>query len=68
LGSGRIDFYRTFVQPADRGRHLAHALVDTGLAWARQQQFEISASCWYVQKVLQRQRKHREQVNEQIKE
>jgi len=55
LSGARIDFYRTFVQPADRGKHLARVLVDAGLAWAREQHFEISASCWYVAKVLQQQ-------------
>ncbi len=48
-----VDFYRTYVVPADRGHRLARRLVDFGLAWARDQQLDITASCTYVQKVLE---------------
>jgi predicted GNAT family acetyltransferase len=50
-GNG-IDFSHTFVPPALRGRGIAEKLVRTGLAWARQQDYEIQASCWYVQRFI----------------
>ena len=48
-GNG-IDFTRTFVPPSFRGKGVAEKLVCTGLAWAREQGYTITASCWYVQK------------------
>lgn len=47
-----VDFTHTFVPPECRGKGLAEALVRKGLAWARQQDFEIKASCWYVAKFV----------------
>jgi predicted GNAT family acetyltransferase len=47
-----IDFTYTFVPPALRGRGIAEKLVRTGLAWAREQDYEIQASCWYVRRFL----------------
>ena len=49
----KIDFTHTWVPPVARGRGLAERLVRTGLKWAREQEFEIHASCWYVAKFLQ---------------
>jgi len=50
-GNG-IDFSYTFVPPALRGRGIAEKLVRTGLSWARAQEYEIQASCWYVQRFI----------------
>lgn len=50
--AGDIDFYRTFVPPAWRGQGVGERLVRAGLAWARAQNYRISASCWYVQKFM----------------
>jgi hypothetical protein len=47
-----VNFTYTFVPEALRGRGIAEKLVRTGLAWAREQGFEIEASCWYVQRFL----------------
>jgi predicted GNAT family acetyltransferase len=47
-----IDFIRTFVPEALRGRGIAEKLVRAGLAWARQQDYSIAASCWYVRRFL----------------
>lgn len=52
LDAKRIDFTHTFVPTALRGKGYAEKLVRTGLAWAREQEYEILASCWYVQKFL----------------
>ncbi|GAB59545.1 GNAT family N-acetyltransferase [Rheinheimera nanhaiensis] len=52
LSGDSINFHHTFVPPTFRGKGLAEKLVRHGLAWARQQQYQISASCWYVQKFL----------------
>ncbi len=48
----RIDFHHTFVPVAFRGQGLAEQLVRHGLSWARAQQYQILASCTYVQKFL----------------
>lgn len=50
-GNG-IDFSHTFVPPALRGRGVAEKLVRAGLKWARTQEYEIQASCWYVQRFI----------------
>jgi len=47
-----INFTYTFVPEALRGQGIAEKLVHTGLAWAREQGFEIEASCWYVRRFL----------------
>ena len=49
-----IDFTRTFVPESLRGRGIAEKLVRTGIGWAREQGFEMSASCWYVSRFLKR--------------
>lgn len=48
----RIDFVHTYVPPALRGQGMAERLVRHGLKWARDQGYEIRASCWYVSKFL----------------
>ncbi|MGK0475536.1 MAG: putative GNAT family acetyltransferase [Oleispira sp.] len=50
--SQRIDFTSTYVPFALRGQGLAEELVEVGLAWAKEQGYEIEASCWYVKKFL----------------
>lgn len=47
-----VDFTHTYVPPGLRGQGLAEALVRTGLKWARQNNYRIEASCWYVAKFL----------------
>ena len=48
-----IDFTHTLVPEAFRGQGVAKELVNTGLQWAREQGFNISASCSYVQRFLE---------------
>jgi len=48
----QINFHHTFVPPEFRGKGLAEKLVRHGLAWAKTQQYQITASCSYVQKFL----------------
>ncbi|MAD45270.1 MAG: GNAT family N-acetyltransferase [Oceanospirillaceae bacterium] len=52
LSGAWIDFTHTYVPFALRGQGLAEALVKEGLAWARAQNYQLTASCWYVQKFL----------------
>lgn len=52
LDNDVIDFRRTYVPFALRGKGLAEELVQEGLAWAREQGYSITASCSYVQKFL----------------
>ena len=47
-----IDFSSTYVPFALRGQGLAENLVEVGLAWAKEQGYQIEASCWYVKKFL----------------
>jgi predicted GNAT family acetyltransferase len=47
-----VHFYRTYVPASARGQGLASQLVQAGLAWAEQQQYQISSSCSYVQHFL----------------
>lgn len=49
-----VDFVSTFVPPSARGKGVAEALVREGLAWARENNYEIHASCWYVEKFLRK--------------
>ena len=49
-----IDFTRTFVPESLRGQGIAEKLVRTGISWARAQDFELTASCWYVSRILKR--------------
>ncbi len=48
----RVDFTSTFVPPALRNQGLAEKLVHTGLAWAKENGYDIDASCWYVAKFM----------------
>lgn len=57
LPDNGIDFTRTFVPEALRGQGIAEKLVRTGIAWAREQEYEVQASCWYVTRFLKRGRK-----------
>ncbi|AAN53166.1 N-acetyltransferase [Shewanella oneidensis MR-1] len=52
LDGKNIDFNRTYVPDELRGKGLAERLVRHGLKWAKAQDYEIEASCWYVQKFL----------------
>ena len=51
-GATTLDFSRTYVPGACRGKGLAEKLVREGLRWAGSQDCEIVASCWYVAKFL----------------
>ncbi|WP_428847819.1 GNAT family N-acetyltransferase [Shewanella abyssi] len=48
----RCNFNSTFVPNELRGIGLAEKLVRHGLRWAKSQDLQIEASCWYVQKFL----------------
>ncbi len=52
LDGKHINFSHTFVSDGLRGKGLAERLVRHGLKWAKAQEYQISASCWYVQKFL----------------
>lgn len=57
LDGTHIDFSRTYVPEALRGRGIAEKLVRTGIAWARAQGYAMQASCWYVKRFLERGRR-----------
>lgn len=52
LNASEIDFSSTYVPFALRGQGLAEKLVEVALAWAKEQGYQIEASCWYVKKFL----------------
>jgi predicted GNAT family acetyltransferase len=58
LRGNQIDFTHTYVPESLRGRGIAEQLVRAGLAWAREQDYQIEASCWYVDKFLKREAQH----------
>lgn len=47
-----VDFTRTFVPPAHRNKGLAEKLVRHGIAWARDRDCRMEASCSYAAKFL----------------
>lgn len=47
-----VNFYSTYVPPEFRGKGLAEKLVRAGLQWAKEQGYQIEASCWYVAKFI----------------
>lgn len=51
-GKMSIDFNSTFVPPAFRGKGLAEKLVRAGIKWAKEQGYELHASCWYAAKFI----------------
>jgi len=53
-----VEFTRTFVPEPLRGHGIAEKLVRTGIGWAREQGFEMTASCWYVSRILKHRKKH----------
>ena len=54
LSSYGIDFKRTFVPESMRGQGVAEKLVRTGIRWAREQGYEMTASCWYAKRFLKK--------------
>jgi predicted GNAT family acetyltransferase len=57
LPDNGIDFTYTFVPEVLRRQGIAEKLVRTGLAWAREQGYEMQTSCWYVARFLKRRKK-----------
>jgi predicted GNAT family acetyltransferase len=53
-GVSIIDFHHTYVPAEFRGKGFAEKLVRTGFAWAKEQGYEIRASCWYAAKFLRK--------------
>jgi len=49
---GKIDFHKTYVPQSLRGKGVAEKLVRQGLHWARENSYEIYATCWYVKRFL----------------
>lgn len=49
---GVLEFFSTYVPPADRGRGAAARLVSAGLEYARSAGLRVIPSCWYVQVYL----------------
>lgn len=54
VGDSGVNFTRTFVPEALRGRGIAERLVRTALRWARTEQLQMHADCWYVRRFLDR--------------
>jgi uncharacterized protein len=48
LGNSRVLVDHTHVDPSLRGKGVARQLLDAAVAWARQTNTKISASCSYV--------------------
>ena len=52
LAGNDVDFTHTFVPVGLRGKGYAEKIVRQGLAWAKQKDLTVTASCWYVTKFL----------------
>jgi predicted GNAT family acetyltransferase len=61
-GSGLVEFYSTFVPPADRGRGVAARLVEAAVQYARAEGLRIIPSCWYVAQWLRHHPEHADLV------
>ena len=51
-GSIAINFNSTFVPPEFRGKGFAEKLVRTCVKWAKEQGYELHASCWYAARFI----------------
>jgi predicted GNAT family acetyltransferase len=40
-----------------RGSGVAEKLVRTGIRWAREQGYEMTASCWYAKRFLRKRKR-----------
>lgn len=49
-----VDIWSTFVPESHRGKGLAELLVEHGFSWAEEQGLQITASCWYASKLLEK--------------
>lgn len=49
-----INFTSTFVPAEFRGKGFAEKLVRTGIKWAKEQGYELHASCWYAAKFIRK--------------
>ncbi|KQQ60336.1 acetyltransferase [Pseudomonas sp. Leaf127] len=54
LGQQTLDFYRTFVPDALRGRGIAAALTEQALAFADKGGYTVIPSCSYVERYMER--------------
>ncbi len=50
-----IDFFRTYVPEALRGKGLAAKLVEEGLRYAKENDLHVIPTCSYVKKFVERQ-------------
>lgn len=57
LGKQTLDFYRTFVPDALRGRGVAAELAQHALDYAEREGYTVIPSCSYVERYLERQGK-----------
>ena len=48
----KIDIYRTYVPDTLRGQGIAGELVTAALDWAKGEQIQVVASCWYAAKKI----------------
>ena len=47
-----LNITSTYVPTEFRGKGLAEKLVRTAIAWAKEQGYELHASCWYAAKFI----------------
>jgi predicted GNAT family acetyltransferase len=58
-----LDMYSTFVPGTERGKGVAAALVEAGLAHARAKGLKVIPSCWYVALFIRRHPEYADAVN-----
>lgn len=56
LTGNQLHFTQTYVPDGLRGQGIAEKLVRTGLRWAREQGYDVTTSCWYVDRFLEQEK------------
>jgi uncharacterized protein len=62
-GPGVLEYYSTFVPPADRGQGIANQLVEAAVGYARAQGIRIVPSCWFVARWLEAHPEHADLIS-----
>lgn len=64
LGKQTLDFYRTFVPVALRGKGIAAALTEAALKFAYAEGYTVIPSCSYVERYMERAKRNKARDNQ----
>jgi hypothetical protein len=60
LAHETLDLVSTYVDPSVRGRHVGESLVKRALEYARENDYDVIPTCWFVDTVVRRNPQYRE--------